>query len=360
MGRVYERPRSPFWWLDYWQNGKRIRESSETTSRKQAEKMLKEREGRVAIGQPVDVRRNRLTFDEAIADVMADYRANGRKTLRDLELRTRLHLAPFFGGRRLVHIDDAHVRQYIVQRQGEGAKNATINRELEHLRTAYILSKMPSRPTFPKLKESDPRSNFVDVADFRAILAALVERGHAEVADIAEFGYLTLLRRGNATNAAWQWFTLDVRDGEVQGGVMRVPGDVTKNGQAVQQMVKGPLLDLVRRRWALRVPSCPLLFHRDGERIRDFRDAWQGATAAVGLPNVLFHDLRRSGARNYRKAGVPESVVQDLGGWRTRSMFLRYAIVDESDLAAAADALGAFMENAPGTRKVEPLRRKAQ
>lgn len=124
--------------------------------------MLKEREGCAAQGKPVNVQLNRLTFDAAMADVIADYTANGRNSLRDPELRTRLHLLPFFGGRRLVHIDDALVRQYIVRRQGAGASNATINRELEHVRRAFVLARVPSRPMFPKLKESDPRSNFVD------------------------------------------------------------------------------------------------------------------------------------------------------------------------------------------------------
>jgi hypothetical protein len=36
----------------------------------------------------------------------------------------------------------------------------------------------------------------------------------------------------------------------------------------------------------------------------DWRPAWNAACEAVGLPHMLFHDLPRSGARNFRRAGV--------------------------------------------------------
>ncbi len=47
------------------------------------------------------------------------------------------------------------------------------------------------------------------------------------------------------------------------------------------------------------------------------------------------HDLRRSAARDLRRASVSEGEIMKLCGWRTRSMFDRYNIIDEADLAAA-------------------------
>lgn len=41
---------------------------------------------------------------------------------------------------------------------------------------------------------------------------------------------------------------------------------------------------------------------------------------------------RRTAARNLRRAGVPETVI---GGWRTLSVFERYAIVSRNDIADA-------------------------
>jgi hypothetical protein len=59
------------------------------------------------------------------------------------------------------------------------------------------------------------------------------------------------------------------------------------------------------------------------------------ACEAAGVAGLLFHDLRRTAARNLRRAGVPETVIMKIGGWRTRSVFERYAIVSRNDIADA-------------------------
>ncbi len=62
---------------------------------------------------------------------------------------------------------------------------------------------------------------------------------------------------------------------------------------------------------------------------------------AITYRGLLFHDLRRTAARNLRAVGVAEGVIMKIGGWKTRSVFERYAIVTNQDVADAMSKLDA-------------------
>jgi integrase len=77
------------------------------------------------------------------------------------------------------------------------------------------------------------------------------------------------------------------------------------------------------------------VFHRRGAPIGDFRKASARACVAAGVPERLVHDLRRTAAREFRRAGASEGEIMRLWGWKTRDMFERYNIIDSADLSRA-------------------------
>lgn len=86
------------------------------------------------------------------------------------------------------------------------------------------------------------------------------------------------------------------------------------------------------------------------------------------IPRLIFHDFRRTATRNLRCAGVAEGVVEKIGGWRTRSVFERYAIVTQADIADAMNKLESqenghsfgHKDDANGGRKPSPEPRPTQ
>ncbi len=65
---------------------------------------------------------------------------------------------------------------------------------------------------------------------------------------------------------------------------------------------------------------------------------------------MLFHDLRRTAARALHRAGVAEGVIMGIGGWKTRSIFERYAIVAQSDIK---DAMGKLEQQRHDTKEAQ-------
>jgi integrase len=113
---------------------------------------------------------------------------------------------------------------------------------------------------------------------------------------------------------------------------------------------------VIERRWQARMAMtltgpkvCDLVFHRQGQPIRDFRKPWERACINAGLcvkvkgadgtetkrAVALFHDFRRSCVRNLENAGTPRKVAKSITGHITDSVYERYHVVKEEDQRVA-------------------------
>ena len=82
-----------------------------------------------------------------------------------------------------------------------------------------------------------------------------------------------------------------------------------------------PVYELLKQCVHGKTSDAHVITRSNGRPVRDFRGAW-AAARMCGSSRVLFHDLRRTAARNLRRAGIAEGVIK-IGGWRTRSVFER-------------------------------------
>ncbi len=110
--------------MKYYVNGRPIRESTGTERETEAKRFLKVREGRVAVGQPILRRADRIRYEEAAEDLRKHYRITDCRSLREAEIR--LKQDRFFRHVRLSNIDYAMITRYVEARQQAEAGNATI------------------------------------------------------------------------------------------------------------------------------------------------------------------------------------------------------------------------------------------
>ena len=111
-------------------------------------------------------------------------------------------------------------------------------------------------------------------------------------------------------------------------------------------------LEMAKAEHDAKFAACPWLFFDDGgKQIGAFRKAWASAGKRAGVPDLLFHDLRRSAAMNVDRAGVSRRVIVQITGHKTEAMFLRYRIVNSRDLCDAAHRMEDCLKQ-PATGKV--------
>ncbi len=181
-------------------------------------------------------------------------------------------------------------------------------------------------PAFKLPKARNTRSGFFEEGEFAALLLELPP----DVRDLVQFLRATGWRRDEGRLLHWAGV-------EMEDGTIWLEDARSKSGKPrVFPFGLAPSLKaLLEKRWAERDGT--YVFHRGGEAlgVSALRSAWKRACKRAGLVGRLVHDLRRSAARDFRRAGVSEGEIMQLCGWETRSMFDRYNIIDEQDLAAA-------------------------
>lgn len=355
-GSIFQQPGCKTWTIQYYSlAGKRVRESTGTSDFKTAQKILREKLHAVDKGEPIEPRRrHQVTCAELFVETERDYRIQGRKSADALRRRWA-HLQPMFGDRAARNVNDDALKAYVDARLASKAAPATINRELACLKRTLRLGQPKHRyiiPIFPHLRENNVRKGFIEQGAFDALRALATDIWLRLFLECAfEYGW-----RKN------ELLRLRVAQANTTTGLIRLDVGETKNDEGREVPMSATIRELVKLAAAGKSPEQYLLT-RDGKPVRDFRKAWHRLCVQAGLARwvcktcektvvgkkcecgnkklryvgLILHDFRRSAARELRRAGVAESTIMQTGGWRTASVFRRYAIQDPRDIKAAIE-----------------------
>jgi integrase len=366
-------------------------------TREAAETALAQKLLEIQQGLQVSSRPNTVLFKELAKDVVTDYQVNGFTSVDDIEARFRVHILPVFQNKRAAQITTAQLKQYILIRQAETPKpaNGTINRELEAIRHTFKLAiqgrKLLQMPHVPMLREDNVRSGFFSREEVDRLCSFLPE----VLGRFVLFGFLTGWRYGEIQ--ALEWRHVDFVRNEIrldpgktknrEGRVFPMTAELrvllnkqralaTANATPFRSVTNKPMpaagaLQIKSRIHQSKLPAATaqgeagtvivmegagvatmaarrFVFVVRGRPVGLFRKTWRNACFSAGLPCVVdqegqpikalrvFHDLRRSCVKALVAQGIPERVIMQMCGWKSRSVLDRYHIVSEGDLREAA------------------------
>lgn len=244
-------------------------------------------------------------------------------------------------------IDDSAVAMFIAKRRGEKSTRSkkptkkepnppvlsvsasTVNREWPLLRRImfrardiYKVSVAEVEWKKHKLKERPPVDNPFSEGDETRLLAEAIDYLRPPI----KFSLLTGVRLSNCMKLDWSQIDMQARTVIFQ----------TKGGGQLRLPIVDELLLLLAN---LDPKNSGPVFTRDGEEIKSWRTAWEGARRRAGVPSKRWHDLRHTAGSRMIARGVPLSVVQEVLDHQNITTTRRYIHHEEGAKRAALEAL---------------------
>jgi integrase len=333
-GTLYQR--GNIWWVKIRVDGRPVYESSKSEKKSDAIKLRDQMLAKKSRGELSATGADKALIGELLDDMLkSDIKPSTRYIMGKV---IEKNIRPFFGKLKAQRLTTDLMDKYRAKRKAEKCADATVNRELSILRTSFhnARKRTPPKvlvvPYFPMVAETTIRKGFLTDEQHDKLLSELPE----ELKALYLTGYITGLRRGEITGIKWDQV-------DFEAALITLGKGETKNDEARSvPILEGEMRDLLtaaKKERDEKWPNSPWVFSRAGAPILDFRWSWDEACERAGVPDLKFHDLRRTAVRNMRRAGIPQVIRMKISGHKTDSMERRYNIVDAEDLELAKELL---------------------
>jgi integrase len=344
---VSKRPGSPYYWTEFEYRGRRVRESTKTASRRDAEAYERRRREEVAAEfaakpkQPPEKQKlQRLTLDVACGRYWIEH-GRRRRDARD-EQRNLKYITQFIDRDILLtDLSNRHVNELRNARLAMGAGPAGVNRTLTTLQTMHNHAAQRWEVEVKviawrkhKLKEPKERVRWITREEAQRLLNRLKEFApHIEI--VVRFMLLTGLRREEAFNCEWAKIEWDKSQiiVRVKGGHERA---VDLEAEAMQILREQPKVD----RYIFDTTNWRKHFDRGLEE--------------AAIEDFTWHDLRHTFATWLGRSGAPIEVVSKALGHSSIAVTMKYRHVIGSEVR---DALRKLPTLQSPQENVVPLKR---
>lgn len=383
---LYTRKDSKIWWINISdQNGKRIRESTGTKNKREAQEYHDRRKSEVWRQGKLN-EKPRRTWEEAVVRFLKEKQNN--KSYSHILGRIK-QLDRFLKSKHLDEINEELISEIIETRRSEpyqrrkGGKyfyitERTVNHNLSVLRSLLNCAKHNWRWI-----DKTPRINLLSIPKSKRLRLIYITKEQArrlieELPDhlksLVIFSLSTGLRESNVTLLEWKQIDLKKK-------IALIHADQSKSGKDIPVPLNQNAIDILiaqKGKHPIRV------FTYKGKPIRKANNtAWKKALDRAGIapyipPDVTnpkhgskgypskdlseyehskfrWHDLRHTWASWHVQSGTPLAVLQKLGGWSCYEMVLRYAHLTTDHTSAYADKVNIGLDDfGPNITSIHP------
>lgn len=325
---------SKFYVCEFVMHGKRIQESTGSTSKTVAKEYEKRRRGeleRAAAGLPTEQKAPRLRTVEEVADAyLGGYKLNHRKGSVIFAEGRLKQVKRLIGTALLSELTEDRIREYISKRLSEETSGRTINMEIGELSRAIGRTWRELWPKVKKLEERKDVGRALYPEEQKRLLDTLETSHSPLLRTLVPVLLLTGMRSGEASSLSWGQVSL--MDKKITVGRAK-----TSSGTGRVIPINDELAHVLalHRVWFVNrfgeptdeqylfpfghpVPLDPS-YH-----ITDVKWGWKELRKNSGV-HCRLHDLRHTFATGLAEAGVPESTMLALMGHMSRAMLERYS-----------------------------------
>lgn len=309
--------RGKVYWMDYRVNGKRYRESTGTTLRREAEYIYACRKKEAKEGKIPEIKKIKAytlvqlgedylnwAKPQRCASNKKDYLRYMIQEFGDLDLRDLSTLA-------VEKFQSKHLKTHAP---------ATTNRLLsclKHMIAKAVDWDMATEETLKnvrkvkKLKENNKRLRYLNIEE----IPILLECCTSHLKPIVTVALHTGMRRGEILNL--QWHQVDLRHGFILL-------DKTKNGERREIPIDETLRTMFNK-MPHSIESIYVFTDRDGNPYKRIKTSFGTALKKAEIHNFRFHDIRHTFASHLVMQGVDLTSVKELLGHKSITTTMRYA-----------------------------------
>jgi integrase len=219
-----------------------------------------------------------------------------------------------------------------LKKEAEGVTPATVNRVLEIVRALLMKAYrewewIDKIPVVRMRHVENRRIRWLSTEEANRLLSELPPH----MKDTAAFTLATGLRASNVTELEWQNVDMNRRNAWIHA-------DQAKTSKPISVPLNDQAMHILQSRLGMHER---FVFTYQGKPIQQCNTrAWTNALLRAGIENFRWHDLRHTWASWHVQNGTSLQELQQLGGWSSFEMVLRYAHLSGDHLRIAANRIG--------------------